>query len=169
MTYNTGVNSGPSRGARFLQQTLNLRGFDLDEDGEIGELTLAAANACEDVARAVNDYSAIYEKFYRSLGNFSVFGRGWLNRLNDVTAQALAWSDDEPVKPAQPSEPVTPGEAASLVPDARVIGEILAAATPLLVQYGPQLLRLFAAIAAAAPAVQPDTTKPWWKFLEKEK
>jgi lysozyme family protein len=166
MTYNTGVNSGPSRGARFLQQTLNLQGFDLDEDGEIGELTIAAANACEDIARAVNDYSAIYERFYRSLSNFNVFGRGWLNRLNDVTAQALAWSDDEPTKPV-PVEPV-PGDGSSLVPDPAVIGAIIAAATPLLIQYGPYLLRLLAALAAAAPAVKPDTSKPWWKFLKKE-
>ena len=166
MTYNAGVNSGPSRGARFLQQTLNAQGFDLDEDGEVGPLTIAAAAACEDIARAVNDYSAIYEKFYRSLGNFSVFGRGWLNRLNDVTAQALAWSDDEPTKPV-PTEPV-PGEGASLVPDAAVIGQILAAATPLLVQYGPYLLRLLAAFAAIAPALQPDTSKPWWKFTKEK-
>ena len=153
-----------ARGARFLQKTLKAQGFDLDEDGAVGPLTIAAARTCADVARAVNDYSAIYEKFYRCW-EVSVFGRGWINRLNDVTAQALAWSDDEPVKPAQPSEPV-PGEAASLVPDAAVIGQVLAAATPLLVpiivRYGPDILRFL------ATATKPDTSKPWWKFTKEK-
>ncbi len=170
MTYNTGVNSGPSRGARFLQQTLNLQGFDLDQDGEVGPLTLAAANACEDIARAVNDYSAIYEQFYRGLSNFSVFGRGWLNRLNDVTAQALAWSDDEPTKPV-PVEPATPGvdPGSDLVPDPGDLGRLLAAAVPVLlpflIRYGPVLLK---AAAEIAPSLKPDQSKPWWRFTKEK-
>jgi uncharacterized protein (TIGR02594 family) len=167
MTYNTGVNSGPARGGRFLQQALNAQGFDLDEDGEVGPLTIAAARTCTDVARAVQDYSAIYEAFYRSLAKFSVFGRGWINRLNDVTAQALAWSDDEPVKPGQPDTPM-PGEAGPPtapgygLPDADAIGKVLAAAVPLFVQYGPAILEVLAAIA---PILKPDASKPWWKNL----
>jgi hypothetical protein len=94
----------------------------------------------------VQDYSAIYEAFYRSLAKFPVFGRGWINRLNDVTAQALAWSDDEPVKPGQPETPM-PGEPGAPavpgydLPDADVIGKILSAAVPLFVQYGPAILK----------------------------
>jgi lysozyme family protein len=167
MTYNTGVNSGPRRGARFLQMTLNTQGFDLDVDDEIGPLTLAAANACRDIPGAVRDYSATYEAFYRSLGNFSVFGRGWLNRLNDVTAQALAWADDEPTKPVpdEPAPPVPVPVPGGMVPDPKVIGAILAAATPLLVQYWPVILQL---ITAAAPLLKPDTSKPWWRSLKEK-
>jgi hypothetical protein len=101
------------------------------------------------------------------LAKFSVFGRGWINRLNDVTAQALAWSDDEPVKPGQPDTPM-PGEPGAPaapgygLPDADAIGKILAAAVPLFVQYGPAILKVLAAIA---PALKPDASKPWWKNL----
>jgi hypothetical protein len=57
-------------------------------------------------------------------------------QLNDVTAQALAWSDDEPVKPGQPDTPMPgePGAPAVLgygLPDADAIGKILSAAVPL--------------------------------------
>lgn len=114
MTYNTGVNSGPKRGAEFLQRVLNRQGAGLDEDGVIGDLTIKAARNCPNIAQAVQDYSAIYEAYYRSLGNFGTFGRGWLNRLNDITPKALAWVS-EPLPPIDadthipPPPPQTPG------------------------------------------------------------
>lgn len=90
MTYNAGVNSGPVRGARFLQQALNKQAAGLDPDGDIGPLTLTAANTCPDIAKAVRDYEAIYAAYYRGLDDFDVFGRGWINRLSDITPKALA-------------------------------------------------------------------------------
>ncbi len=91
MTYNCGVNSGPSRGGRFLQRALNRQGLALEEDGKIGKLSLDAAMVA-DVKKAVADYADIYEAFYRSLSTFSHFGRGWMNRLDDVEASALAFA-----------------------------------------------------------------------------
>lgn len=87
MAYNCGVNSGPSRGARFLQEALRRKNPDVVVDGKIGPKTIAAANGA-DQAQLVNDYSEIYEEFYRSLPTFSVFGKGWMNRLRDVAAAA---------------------------------------------------------------------------------
>ena len=101
----------PSTAARFLQQVLNGQGAGLNEDGEIGRLTLAAANACEDIARAVTAYAEIYEAYYRNLAGFSTFGRGWLNRLADVKANALAWVAERPARP-----PVQPSPAPQLPP-----------------------------------------------------
>lgn len=98
MTYNAGVNSGISRGARFLQECLNKQGAPLEVDGSVGPLTLAAA-AKADVRRVVDDYAETYEAFYRSLKTFPTFGKGWLNRLTDVTARAREWSASEPQAP----------------------------------------------------------------------
>lgn len=101
MTYNAGVNSGISRGARFLQECLNKQGAGLEVDGSVGPLTLAAA-AKADVRRVVDDYAAAYEAFYRSLKTFPTFGKGWLNRLSDVTARAREWAVARPPSPAEP-------------------------------------------------------------------
>ena len=94
MVYNAGVNSGISRGAKFLQECLNKQGVGLNVDGEVGPLTLAAASKV-DVARLVDDYAATYEAFYRSCETFPTFGKGWLNRLKDVTATAHLWITDD--------------------------------------------------------------------------
>lgn len=117
MTYNAGVNSGPVRGAKFLQRALNNQGAGLDVDGDIGPLTLTAANTCPDIARAVRDYAEIYEAYYRALDDFDVFGNGWLNRLNDITPRALAvagerlpTTGDKPVEPTI-QMPATTGQS----------------------------------------------------------
>ena len=106
MTYNAGVNNGIHDGARFLQECLNKRGAALAVDGEIGPLTLAAA-AGADVPQLVADYAARHEADYRQLKGFAKFGKGWLNRLSDITKTAQAWAD-EPV-PANPLPAELPG------------------------------------------------------------
>jgi peptidoglycan LD-endopeptidase CwlK len=98
MTYNAGVNCGIGRGARWLQEALNKQGEGLDVDGEVGPLTLSAC-ARADVTRAVNDFVATQEAFYRSLGTFATFGKGWLNRLTDVKSKALAMASESPAAP----------------------------------------------------------------------
>ena len=35
--------------------------------------------------------SSMREAFYRGLSTFDTFGKGWMRRLEDVTAQAKAW------------------------------------------------------------------------------
>ena len=87
MTYNCGVNSGIGRGGKFLQRVLNRQGAGLIEDGKIGRLSIQAAQTVN-VQQAVSDYADIYEAFYRGLTTFNVFGRGWMNRLNEVSATA---------------------------------------------------------------------------------
>lgn len=89
MAYNCGVNSGPSRGIRFLQAAMTKQGISLDVDGRIGPQTIAAANGA-DQGRLVADYAAIYEAYYRGLSTWPYFGKGWMNRLRDVTAAAAA-------------------------------------------------------------------------------
>lgn len=114
MVYNAGVNSGIARGAKFLQECINKQGVSVNVDGAVGPLTLAAISKA-DPARLVDDYAATYEAFYRSLKTFPTFGKGWLNRLADVTATAKKWPAVQ--APSQPAE--QPHTGAALVALAR--------------------------------------------------
>ena len=81
------VNSGPSRAARYLQRLVGAR-----QDGYIGPGTLAALDkwlAANSVAKAVRTYQTERRIFYRQLDGFPVFGKGWLNRCDDVETAAL--------------------------------------------------------------------------------
>jgi lysozyme family protein len=109
MTYNAGVNSGPGRGARWLQLALNQQGAGVDVDGEVGPQTLDGC-ARVDVGRAVNDFAATQEAFLRSLSTFPTFGKGWMNRLTDVKGKAAALSSEPVVVVADSSSgPIVPG------------------------------------------------------------
>lgn len=78
------VNSGPDRAARVLQAALRVAA-----DGEIGPVTLAAAEAA-DPKRLVNDLCDRRLGFLRRLASFSVFGRGWTRRVAAIRTAALA-------------------------------------------------------------------------------
>jgi lysozyme family protein len=86
MMLDTAVNMGPGAAARLLQETLGLQA-----DGALGPRTLAAAGAA-DPARTIGMFAARRAERYRRLAGFSTFGRGWLNRLETVRAQAMAWA-----------------------------------------------------------------------------
>lgn len=73
--FDMAVNSGVSRGIKLLQKTIGTA-----EDGIIGPKTLSAVNAM-DVNQAIQIYSANRLQFYTSLKDFSVFGKGWVNRV----------------------------------------------------------------------------------------
>lgn len=87
MTYNAAVLHGPSRGARFLQAALAAQGLEVAVDGAVGRQTLGAA-ARADLPRLIADFASTQERFLRSLHHFGTFGKGWLNRLEDITAFA---------------------------------------------------------------------------------
>jgi lysozyme family protein len=76
------VNSGANRAARFLQRCLNL-----DEDGKIGPVTLAAvANA--NVPELIGEICDARLHFLMGLPTFPRFGRGWSARVAEVRADA---------------------------------------------------------------------------------
>lgn len=83
MTFNASVNSGPSRGAKLLQEAVGV-----PQDGAIGPQTLAATNAQDDQL-TISRYADAHEAYYRSLSTFDDFGKGWLNRLDAIEQQAL--------------------------------------------------------------------------------
>ena len=81
------VNSGPSRAARYLQRLVGA-----GQDGHIGPGTLATLDnwiAAHSVASAVRGYQNERRAFYKQLSTFPIFGKGWLNRCDEVETEAL--------------------------------------------------------------------------------
>lgn len=83
VAFDAAVNSGPTRGARWLQQALNLT-----DDGKIGPLTIAEANRA-DVLLTIHAALNIRLAFLRKLGTWGTFGKGWQRRVDEVRAVAL--------------------------------------------------------------------------------
>lgn len=86
VTFDSAVNQGVGRAVRLLQEAAGVVA-----DGQIGPKTLAAVRAADPRA-LVQRIAALREEHYRSLKTFPTFGKGWLRRLNEVTAKALIWA-----------------------------------------------------------------------------
>jgi lysozyme family protein len=107
--FDFGVNSGPSRAARYLQGVVGV-----DEDGKIGPVTLQAVRKMkpDDIINKLCDRRM---SFLRGLSTWSTFGKGWSSRVSGVRSAALrlANSKSKPVTPPAPetpaSEPPKPG------------------------------------------------------------
>lgn len=85
--FDMAVNAGPARAARYLQKTVGAQ-----QDGQIGPNTIAAVNAYvanNGEAAAVRGYQQARRGYYRQLGTFATFGKGWLRRVDDVESAAL--------------------------------------------------------------------------------
>ncbi len=87
VVYNGAVLHGPGRSARMLQQALRECGQPISVDGAIGKETLGAV-ARSDVSALLESFLSIEEQFFRSLKHFKTFGKGWLNRLEDIATFA---------------------------------------------------------------------------------
>jgi lysozyme family protein len=83
VVFDMAVNAGPSRAAKILQQTIGVT-----VDGKIGPKTIAAVKAMDPV-EVVKAYTTARLDFYRSLGDWKHFGRGWTNRARKVEEVAL--------------------------------------------------------------------------------
>jgi len=78
------VNSGITRAAQYLQRLVGVK-----DDGKIGPKTLEAVSM-HDRKQLINRLCDKRLSFLRGLGTFSVFGKGWTRRVEDVRAKALA-------------------------------------------------------------------------------
>lgn len=81
--YDFGVNSGTSRAAKFLQQSVNaVSKYNLTVDGVIGPKTVTAVNSVNP-EMLHKEYNRLREKFYLSIagGSQVQFLKGWLKRL----------------------------------------------------------------------------------------
>lgn len=103
--FDAAVNSGPSRGAKWLQQALGVAA-----DGKVGMATIGAAKntyAPAAVMRAIGFRRA----FLKTLPTWERYKNGWNKRLDSVEAVASAMAGhDVPVRPDV--EPVAPQPAA---------------------------------------------------------
>jgi lysozyme family protein len=81
------VNAGPGRAGRYLQRMVGAT-----QDGKVGPQTIAAVfgyvQSRGEVA-AVRAYQDARRGYYRQLGTFKTFGRGWLRRVDEVERAAL--------------------------------------------------------------------------------
>lgn len=86
--FDFGVNAGTNRAARYLQRMVGTK-----EDGVLGPVTLAklAEKAKAEGRNAlIVQYQDAREGYYKLLKTFPTFGKGWLRRVKDVTAKAIA-------------------------------------------------------------------------------
>lgn len=93
-TYDWGVNSGPGRSVRALQELVGSTA-----DGIMGKNTLAAveryvaAHGIEDTLLA---YHAKRQRFYESLSTWPTFGKGWTARNDACLELSLALAAEGP-------------------------------------------------------------------------
>ena len=111
VAFDGAVNSGPSRGARWLQH-----GVGALPDGKIGPETVRAAtitNAAQAVGRACDARLS----FLRSLKTWATFGKGWSSRVEDIRAKAVRMASPQPVSPppVAPSVPPAPAPRFSII------------------------------------------------------
>ncbi|QMV00179.1 hypothetical protein GHV40_01155 [Devosia sp. D6-9] len=83
--FDYGVNSGPARSVKALQQVAGV-----GVDGIMGPATVLAARGlpARDLIKRVN---AKRLGFVQSLSTFAVFGKGWSRRIAAIEATSLSW------------------------------------------------------------------------------
>lgn len=83
-TLDGAVNSGVSRGAKWLQAALGV-----SSDGIVGAGTISAA-AKADAIKTIKSMCAKRMSFLRGLTIFSTFGKGWTSRVARVEAESVS-------------------------------------------------------------------------------
>ena len=78
------VNEGPRRATILLQQALHVQA-----DGVWGPGTQKAVDAATNIVALVKEYSDWRARFYRGLGTFQYFGKGWIARVNYIEQASL--------------------------------------------------------------------------------
>ena len=103
VAFDAAVNSGPGRGARWLQEALGV-----NPDGVIGPKTIAAANAAHKDA-VIDRACDLRLGFLRQLGTWKTFGKGWTRRVEGVRDTASKMAAEHvavtPVAPPSQSKP----------------------------------------------------------------
>jgi lysozyme family protein len=73
------INSGVSQSVKWLQRALGVR-----VDGIMGDATLMAAQAVNDVDALISRIIGLRNAFLRALKTFKRFGKGWLRRTSQL-------------------------------------------------------------------------------------
>lgn len=83
VAFDAAVNSGASRGAKWLQGAVGAKA-----DGAVGPATIAAAKAANPTKAAIAATDARL-RFLRNLKTWPTFGKGWQRRVDSVRAVAI--------------------------------------------------------------------------------
>jgi len=109
VAFDTAVNMGVGRSAKFLQQSLGV-----PADGAIGSQTLQALAGTDRAATATR-FLDLREQFVRAIVQRDPtqerFLKGWLNRLNDLRSAAAPSALESRAAEPQPDEAVPMGRA----------------------------------------------------------
>lgn len=84
LVFDFAVNAGIGRSIKTLQSAVGTQ-----PDGDFGLLTMAAVQLISP-QELIEKFSQAKESFYRSLDTFDTFGKGWLNRIEEVKVKASA-------------------------------------------------------------------------------
>lgn len=106
VAFDGAVNSGPSRGARWLQSALGV-----GADGKVGPQTIAAARqamAERETSDVIRRACEARLRFLRGLKTWPTFGKGWDRRVQDVQAEALRMAASPISAPVVPGVTTTP-------------------------------------------------------------
>jgi lysozyme family protein len=76
------INAGPGASRKMIQRALGVTA-----DGAFGPMTMAAIQKA-DAKELMQKFSDAKTTFYKGLGNFNVYGKGWLQRVADVQTVA---------------------------------------------------------------------------------
>jgi lysozyme family protein len=102
VAFDGAVNSGPSRGARWLQVGVGAASL----DGKVGPITIERARAVN-AASAIEAATIARLTFLRGLKHWPTFGKGWQRRVNDVRSVALGMAAVNPA-PTPAANPLGP-------------------------------------------------------------
>jgi lysozyme family protein len=83
LVFDFAVNAGVGRSVKTLQSCV-----DATMDGQIGKNTLGAVSTFP-VEVVIFKFSDEKTKYYKTLPTFPIFGKGWLDRVDRVKADAL--------------------------------------------------------------------------------
>lgn len=129
VAFDAAVNSGPARGARWLQTALGVAA-----DGMIGPKTIAAAQSA-DPETVINLALDVRLSFLKGLKTWQTFGKGWTRRVQSVRVVAIDMVakphvKETPVSVTRPTPHVNAPSSNKGDPKAlgRIIGAIVALA-----------------------------------------
>lgn len=91
VVFDGAVNSGPKQSVKWLQRALgNL--YTGTVDGVMGNLTLDAVRAVNDIDALITRILARRMEFLQALKTWATFGRGWKRRVDHVRELGHAWA-----------------------------------------------------------------------------
>ncbi len=98
--FDAAVNSGPGRGAKWLQAAVGAK-----QDGGIGPKTIKRVKAVDSAATVIDAMCDRRLSFLQSLSTWPTFGGGWGRRVEGVRRTAIAMFEDtgQSVADAAPS------------------------------------------------------------------